>query len=221
MSLVDTPKRRPVASCENCWKPEALCFCDQLSLFPNRIRVLILQHPAEVRSPLGTARLTSLSLQNTTHRIGLSWRSLGKALGETVDPQKWAVLYLGGKKASEQISIERGLVCLDKNGKPVPMRKDRIEGIVLLDGNWKQSKALWWRNPWLSKLPRLFLNSKAPSQYGSLRREPRKVCLSTMEAAAAGFSELGDRKAGLVLTERMTQFVSLIQGSSMEHSPSL
>jgi DTW domain-containing protein len=217
--LVDTPKRRPVASCETCWKPESLCLCHNLSVFPNRIKILILQHPAEVRSPLGTARLTSLSLQNSVHRIGLSWRSLSKAVGEPVDPQKWAVLYLGGRKSGEEIAIERGLISLDKNGKPVPLRKDRIEGIVVLDGNWKQAKALWWRNPWLSKLPRLFLSVETPSQYGKIRREPRKTCLSTLEAAAAGFSELGDRKTGLALKERMGEFVRLIHAWAPPQSP--
>src|SRR5204862_7870678 len=34
---------------------------------------------------------------------------------------------------------------------PQPILK-RLDGIVLLDGSWKEAKTLWWRNPWLLKL---------------------------------------------------------------------
>jgi DTW domain-containing protein YfiP len=57
-----------------------------------------------------------------------------------------------------------------------------LKGIVILDGNWKQSKTLWWRNPWLLKLKRIVLNPEIPSNWGSLRKQPRPECLSTIES---------------------------------------
>jgi DTW domain-containing protein YfiP len=65
--------------------------------------------------------------------------------------------------------------------------------VVLLDGNWSQAKALWWRNPWMLKCRRVILGPRLPSRYGKLRREPRRDGLSTIEAAAMLVSRLEAR----------------------------
>ena len=57
-----------------------------------------------------------------------------------------------------------------------------LDGVVVLDGTWKEAKTLWWRNPWLLKLHRLVLNPPRKSRYGRVRREPRREALSTIEA---------------------------------------
>ena len=59
-----------------------------------------------------------------------------------------------------------------------------LEGIVLIDGSWKEAKTLWWRNPWLLKLQRLVVNPPSPARIGRVRREPRRDALSTLETAA-------------------------------------
>jgi DTW domain-containing protein YfiP len=68
-----------------------------------------------------------------------------------------------------------------------------IEGVVLLDGSWREAKTLWWRNPWLLKLRRLVLNPQRPSRYSRIRREPRREALSTLEAAAVVLKHLDGR----------------------------
>ena len=60
----------------------------------------------------------------------------------------------------------------------------------MLDGTWSQVKALWWRNSWLLKLKRIVLQPQLPSQYGNLRKEPRKEAVSTMESVALALGEL-------------------------------
>jgi DTW domain-containing protein len=137
---------------------------------------------------LGTARLTALHLKNATLRIGLSWPSLGKALGRNVDPKRWAVLYLGSAK-SENVKSE--IITLNRKGTPAEDQslKD-IDGIIVLDGTWSQAKALWWRNAWMLKTRRIALNPRRPSRYGKLRREPRRDSVSTLEAAALLLSRL-------------------------------
>ena len=65
-----------------------------------------------------------------------------------------------------------------------------IDGVVVLDGTWKEAKTLWWRNPWLLKLRRLVLNPQRQSRYGRIRREPRREALSTLEATALLLSHL-------------------------------
>ena len=178
--------------CARCGKPAPLCLCDTIAPIDNRIALLILQHPQEQDRELGTARLTALQLKHATLRIGLSWPSLAKALGRPADPKRWAVLYLGSASRRD-LPRDREVIAVD--GKGVPLTdQDRalseIEGVILLDGTWSQAKTLWWRNPWVLKCRRLVLNSKQRSRYGTLRREPRREGLSTLEAAALTLSHL-------------------------------
>jgi DTW domain-containing protein len=67
-----------------------------------------------------------------------------------------------------------------------------LTGIVALDGNWAQAKALWWRNAWLTKLRRFVVVPDGPSLYGELRREARPDAVSTIEAVALALSALED-----------------------------
>jgi DTW domain-containing protein YfiP len=185
----------PSADCPQCHKPVALCVCDGIAPFENKVSVLILQHPQEQDRVLGTARLTSLHFRDAVMKIGLSWPSLGKILGRTADPHRWAVLYLGSVKAAS-LAPEREIVFVNRKGE---LERDQdglmrdIEGIVLLDGTWSQAKALWWRNAWMLKCRRVVLGPRRPSRYGRLRREPRRDGLSTIEAAGMLLSRLERR----------------------------
>jgi DTW domain-containing protein YfiP len=185
----------PSVSCARCGKPAALCICGDIVAMDHRIAVLMLQHPQEQDVALGTARLTALHLKNATLKIGLSWPSLSKALARPADPKRWAVAYLGSARAAE-LGSGREIVVLDRKGEPARDQDTalaEIEGIVLLDGSWSQAKALWWRNPWMLKCPRIVLGPRRPSRYGKLRREPRRDALSTIEAAALLLSRLEAR----------------------------
>lgn len=112
-------------------------------------------------------------------QVGLSWRSLANAWGSPVDPKRWGVLYVGTNKAFKGKDGRAPRVLGTKSPADTP-----LEGVVILDGNWKQAKTLWWRNPWLLRLTHLAVKREKPSDYGSVRKQPRKECLATMEAAA-------------------------------------
>jgi DTW domain-containing protein len=152
----------------------------------NRLFVLILQHPQEKKEALATAAPTCALLSHAELVVGLSWPNLSRALGRPVDPKRWAVLYLGPARPAA-LGLEQEVLALDRRSKPVA-DQDRmlhgLEGVVVLDGTWKEAKTLWWRNPWLLKLRRLVLNPHRRSRYGRLRREPRREALSTIEAVA-------------------------------------
>jgi len=166
--------------------------CASIQPLETHAHLLILQHPQEPDKDLGTARLTHLSLPNSTLKIGLSWPNLKKALGREVNASQWAVLYLGSGIKGEATSSP--LQFVNKKGNPTPAPKN-IEGLVILDGTWSQAKALWWRNAWLLKLNRAILNSPKKSLYRELRKEPRKECLSTLESAAEALVTLGEPPA--------------------------
>jgi len=184
-----------MVECERCGKTAALCVCDTIVPFDNRIEVLILQHPQEQEREFGTARLAARHFRHAILKIGLSWPSLSKILGRSVDPQRWAILYLGSAKTAA-LAPDREIVMLNRKGEP-EYNQDAlladIEGIVLLDGNWSQAKALWWRNAWMLKCRRVILRPPRRSRFGQLRREPRPDGLSTIEAAAMLISRLENR----------------------------
>ncbi|TAK50106.1 MAG: DTW domain-containing protein [Xanthobacteraceae bacterium] len=181
--------------CPHCLKPSALCVCEGVTPIANRIELIILQHPQEQDRTLGSARLTLRHLTRASLKIGLSWPSLSRLLGREADPQRWAVLYLGSANA-EKLAPGREIVVLNRKGEA---RADQdsvlraIEGVILLDGTWSQAKALWWRNAWMLKCRRIILGPARPSRYGSLRKEPRRDGLSTIEAAGLLLSRLEKR----------------------------
>jgi len=184
-------------ACPRCAKPQALCICDRVEPVETRLRVVILQHPREDDALLGTARLVTLTLPRAGIRVGLSWPSLAGALGDPdADPARWAVL--AAAKAPEAVlaAARRDQVALvDRHGVLLDRNRHPLDGILVLDGTWSQAKTLWWRNPWLLKLPRLVLVPREPSMYGKLRREPRREWVSTLEAVADVLPALGEPPA--------------------------
>jgi DTW domain-containing protein YfiP len=183
--ILQTPALEPIPECPLCGKPEPLCICESVVPIENRIGLVILQHPQEQDRALGTARLTAQHFKRSLVKVGLSWPSLQKILDRDVDPQRWAILYLGSAHA-EEVLAERDIVVLDRKGEAEEGQSGilkSLEGVIVLDGTWSQAKALWWRNAWMLKCRRVILGPKQPSRYGNLRREPRADGLSTLEAA--------------------------------------
>lgn len=189
------PAIAPAALCPTCGKPDILCVCADVDPIDNRIEVLVLQHPQEQDKTLGTARLLTHILQRSDFRIGLSWPSLAKAIGRPADPKRWAVLHLGSIQAKD-FPDGQDLAVFDAKGVAVADQTAAlkgIDGIILFDGTWSQAKTLWWRNAWVLKARRIALRPSAPSLYGSLRKEPRREGLSTMEAAGMVLARLENR----------------------------
>jgi len=152
----------------------------------NRLFTLILQHPQEKKEALATAAATCTALRHAALVIGLSWPNLSRALGRLADPKRWAVLYLGSARPAS-FGDQPEVIALDRRGEPAEDQEALLrglDGMVVLDGTWKEAKTLWWRNPWLLKLRRIVLNPQHRSRFGRLRREPRREALSTIEAAA-------------------------------------
>lgn len=155
----------------------------------NKVSILILQHPQEQDRVLGTARLIAATLADAKVVIGLSWRNLAHAVKEPAEAKDWGVLYLGSTHAQGRAP----LVAVDRKGEPLPDQAAGLaglKGLIALDGNWAQAKALWWRNPWLTKLRRFVVVPDGPSLYGDLRREARPDAVSTLEAVALALQTL-------------------------------
>jgi DTW domain-containing protein YfiP len=193
--MTDLVVPRPTTDCPRCGKPMALCVCAALAAIDNRVELLVLRHPQEQDRELGTAGILCRQLSRATLRTGLSWPNLTKALGRPAEARRWGALYLGTRTQAPAPDAPP-LLAVDAEGAELPDQEGvlgSLDGLILLDGNWAQAKALWWRNAWLLKTRRLVLNPRAPSLYGDLRREPRRESVSTLEAGALALSILEGR----------------------------
>jgi DTW domain-containing protein YfiP len=190
-----------IPPCSGCGKETPrLCVCSSIESVQIKTKVLILQHPQEPDQELGTAQILNRALPNSVLRTGLSWPNLKAALyGKKPEgqlpitlPSEWGVLYFGSGATLPPKTYPRGLLYVDKKGKPLQQQKP-LRGLIVLDGTWSQAKTLWWRNAWLLKLQRLILIPEQLSIYGKLRREPKRPCVSTLESVAYSLAELEKR----------------------------
>jgi DTW domain-containing protein len=183
--------------CSRCGKPTGVCVCDRVTPMQTKLRVVILQHPQEDDALLGTAKLVTATLPKAEIRVGLSWPSLEQALDlPEGQREKWAVLAAAKlPEHAADLAQRMPVLLVDRKGEPRSLGNHNLHGIIVLDGTWSQAKTLWWRNPWLLKLPRIALSPREPSMYGKLRREPRREYVSTLEAIADVLPALGEDEA--------------------------
>ena len=96
-----------------------------------------------------------------------------------------------------------------------------LKGLVVLDGNWAQAKALWWRNAWLTRLRRFVIVPDGPSLYGNLRKEARPDAVSTLEAIGLALSALegGDVRERLLVPFRDLLAEARTAGGARHQTP--
>ena len=177
------------------------------------MQILILRHPREPRQPDGTVPLMQEVCGDSMKvATGLSWANISRALGYQATPAHFGVLFLGTAlelpakpETNELYIVQKDKTLLKLRG---GAKGPKFEGLILLDGNWRQSKTLWWRNPWLTRVTRLVLNPKERSRFSALRKEPRRECLSTLEACALTLEVLTPGNPWS--SQMMTQFDSLL-----------
>lgn len=208
----------PIEKCEKCLKPQAVCFCNLVPETITRLKILVLQHPQEPKELLSTIPLIANVLKDVQVKIGLSWPNFKKAVETNDLPSEWAVVYLGSgikwpeDKKAKEIPL---LNFVDKKGQlrsaaEQLQLKKHLKGIIFLDGTWAQAKTLWWRNAWLLKLPRVILAPVKASEYGKLRREPKKECLSTLESVALSLDFFAEKAAAEQLRSMFSDFLKKI-----------
>lgn len=177
------------AVCNRCFRPKDKCFCGKVTALDNRINIVILQHPQEQFKALNSARLAQMLLKNSRIFVGLSWPNFKKVAGPRENPSEWGVLYLKPEEGGHEGRSSAPVTVLNRKKQPLEDTAF-LRGIIALDGTWKQSKALWWRNAWLLKLNRIALNPDHPS----LRPQVKSEGLSTIEALSFLLEHLGEGK---------------------------
>lgn len=150
--------------CERCARPVSHCLCAHISVVPNRISVLVLQHPDEQKHPLNTARLAVLGLEQAELWVGEHFPQLEEKLA-TVDA---AFLLFPAKEHN----VMQPLVAIDAT---------KAALLIVPDGTWRNARKIIQSNPLLSSLPHLSLPEGEPSLY-RVRKATEVAAVATIEA---------------------------------------
>lgn len=156
----------PRATCYQCFRPRALCYCADLVSIRNQTKVVIVQHPRERFHPLGTARIVERSLQKVEVIRALP-AALGPLLRDILSDPNIAIVYPGAQAEA-----------LEK----MPQGK-YPQSIIVVDGTWHHAKTILRDVPELRQVRQVRFTPPRPSEY-RIRREPHQHFLSTLESVA-------------------------------------
>jgi DTW domain-containing protein YfiP len=181
-----SPSRR--ATCATCLRPLAGCICRWIVPLDTSVEVLVLQHPLEVASAKGSARLLHLSLPGSV-----------LVAGEVFDPAVLAHLLRHGGRTPlllypDAVDLASPAMAAPPVLDPALLRDPAALRLVVLDGTWRKSRKMLHLNPMLQTLPRLALQGMPASHY-RIRKAHAPDQLSTLEAAAYALMRLDGGEA--------------------------
>lgn len=206
-------------TCRTCLRPERACICCWITPTAHMVEVLVLQHPMEAGNAKGSAQLLHLSLPQSRLVTGEVFdepllRSLlhapPQSRGTGVQP---VLLY--------PETPEAGALGLERPGElpeTIACNPARLR-LVVLDGTWRKSRKMLYRNPLLQRLPRLPLRDVPASRY-VIRKAHRPGQLSTLEAVCLALIQLeGDAQRYQPLLAAFDGFVA--RQAAMQQAASL
>ncbi|MGR5062717.1 tRNA-uridine aminocarboxypropyltransferase [Photobacterium sp. DNB22_13_2] len=184
--------------CEKCGKATKACICRWIQQLDAKTDLWILQHPSEVKRPIGTARILTLSLPNAKLWVGEDFshhEEINQLLAEQ-DRQAW-VVYPGEEAVpiSSFVGTERAQATTIKRT------------LILLDGTWKKAYKMWQLSTNLQQLPTVALDNVDQGNY-RIRKSPKSQGVSTVEAGYLALSVLeGDADKFAPLLEAFNQMI--------------
>jgi DTW domain-containing protein YfiP len=189
-------------TCPRCRRPEVVCYCGDLVPIPTRTRVVILQHPKERKTAIGTARMAHLALANSELLGGVDFSDSRRLLQLAEDPGT-VVLYPGEGATDIAALVERP-----------------PSTVIVVDGTWPQARKIIRSTPLLQRLPRIAFTPERPSNY-RIRKEPAFHCVSTVEAVVEVLGQLeGQREAYRPMLDAFARMVDLqIEAEQVRQGP--
>ena len=176
-------------TCTTCLRPQSACICQWITPVAHEVEVLILQHPLEVDNAKGSARLLHLSLPHSRLVTGEVF-DLPALLTAPLKPQavagnpKHAILLYPDTPQDKSLGLPAPPVLA-----PAMLRDPSQLRLIVLDGTWRKSRKMLYRNPELQQLPRLSLQDMPASHY-LIRKAQRPDQLSTLEATCVALAQL-------------------------------
>ncbi|WP_226661772.1 tRNA-uridine aminocarboxypropyltransferase [Microbulbifer aggregans] len=161
--------------CPTCQRPLRVCYCSALVHIPNRIRVLIIQHPLEQKHPFNTGRMAHLCLDNS--ELIVAEQLSNDALAQLLPPRS-ALLYPSLSWLPEVEQVEPG-----------SPQAGALEQLVVIDATWRKSKKMLHLHPMLQQLPRVSFEGELESNY-QVRHSSLENSLSTLESIVLAMQAL-------------------------------
>jgi len=187
-----TPRR---AACLRCLRPQATCLCALARPTAHRTEVLVLQHPQEQRQAKNSVALLRLSLAHCE-----------VCVGERFAPEVLrALLQRPGRHTRllyPSVPAAPAPPALVGPAAGAPLR------LVVIDATWRKSLRMLLEHPALAALPRISLDSPAPTRYRAIRAARRADQVSTLEATVQALAMLeGPSFDGAPLLDAFGRFV--------------
>ena len=159
--------------CHSCHYPLQTCVCDAISKVSHQTKIIVLQHPSEVKNAKNTVRLLTLMSDNIECIVGETEADFTEVKTRILAQQEHTALLF---PAPESIDLQ------DKTAA-------RFTQLVVLDGTWKKAKKILLLNPWLASLTHVSFAQNLPTQY-QIRSSKVAGGLSTIEAVAYALNNI-------------------------------
>ena len=170
------------AYCQHCERPEKACICKFSCNITNDVKVLVLQHPSEVKQTKGTVSLLSMSLTDIDVVVGEDFTDNAMVNAFILQHSPCYLLY---PKDNAQVIV------------PVSERTADFKSpksIIIIDGTWKKAYRMFQLSQNLQALPSLVLPSGIESHY-EIRKTKKQQALSSLEACINALALLEENQA--------------------------
>ena len=177
--------------CKKCQYPLATCVCDHLSLIDSPSKIILLQHPREVKHAKNTGRLVQLAMPTTEVLVGEEPQDFADLITRVNrSPNKFALVY----PSPQSRSIESWSTT----------NKLTAEYLIFIDSTWRKAYKMFMQNPWLLTVQHWHFERPPESQY-EIRKTAINHGRSTLEAVSYCLQTLHqtDTKGLFVLFEKM------------------
>ncbi len=178
----------PREFCYQCRRAKVTCLCGRIEKQPNGIKIIVLQHPDEVKNPKGSAIIAELGLQQYEHWIDEDFSEY-KKLEQLLDEQADGIAILYPGEQAQKLTDEAQAIM---NCAGMGSGEKSIRTLLLIDATWRKAKKIWESQPLLQALPAFELRSENSSNY-RIRKVPKEGYLSTVESVVAALRLLEQR----------------------------
>ena len=146
--------------------------------------IVICQHPDESAHPFTTSRIAQLGATSVQCSVGLDIDEQGiMDLFKHHRASSVALLYTNHSYGQHESFV----IDFEQLSKPLANAltkfTEMIDGLIVLDGTWRNTREIMLRNAWLAELPTLTLTGLPKSLY-SIRKTSKESVVSTLEAVA-------------------------------------
>lgn len=157
--------------CLQCHYPVKTCVCYAVAATIHETKIIVLQHPDEVKNAKNTVRLAALSCNNIDIIVGESADDF-ESVRQSTEHGHSALLFPAENSGQYNLTADT-----------------TIRQLIIIDGTWRKAKKIYQLNPWLHRLPHFAFDDQYLNQY-RIRSTNVEHSLSSLEAIAYGLESI-------------------------------